>query len=416
MAAVTGQVPAVAGTAGASPRPVLHADVTVERRDLTVTADLTVPGGDLLALVGPSGAGKSTVLAAVAGLVALRRGAVRLGDEVLATGAAGRRHAGRGVALHHRGVGLLAQRPGLFPHLDAAANIGYALPGGARHPRVRELAEQLGVADVLAARPDRLSGGQRQRVALARVLAAEPRILLLDEPFTGLDAALHLGVGAVVAGEVRRRRVPTVLVTHGLADAQRWADRVVVVDRGRCLQVGDPAALVREPATARVAALVGYRAFVPTEAVVAAGGAAARVPRGAATLGIHPACLVVGDGAGMPAPAEGGAVGHPGRARAVTAWLQGTVTALRAVGAGTEADVVLPGGAVVPVALGPAATAPMPGQPCAVTVVGAPWFDAAGCLLQVGPPGVAAGLAEPPGVAAGPPDSSGLAAGPGDRP
>ena len=356
---------------------MLTADVTVERRDLTVQVDLTVPAGTVVALYGPSGAGKSTLLAAIAGLVPLHAGSVRLGDRLLATGSATRRHAGGGLPLRDRGVGLLAQRPGLFPHLDAAANIGYALPGGGRDPRVGRLAEALDLTDLLAARPGRLSGGQCQRVALARVLAAEPRVLLLDEPFTGLDPELRARVGTLLAEEVARRHVPTLLVTHDLADAQRGADRIAVLDKGRCLQVDDPVRVVAAPATVRVAALVGYRALVPAQLAQGAPisgaqgapppGSGPLVPTGAAILGVHPDRLVMDAGRASQA--------------SVTVWLQATVTAVRAAGAGIQADMELQDGSIVPLAVAPGVPVPAPGERLPVGVADAPWFDAAGDLV-----------------------------------
>lgn len=141
------------------------------------------------------------------------------------------------------------------------------------------LADALEVTEVLRARPARLSGGQRQRVALGRVLAAAPRVLLLDEPFVGLDPALVLRVAALVVSEQRAAGVPCLLVTHDLSEAQRWGDQVAVVDGGRCLQVDAPDAVVRRPASRQVAGLVGYRAFVSPSAFGRGAGAPPPAPR-----------------------------------------------------------------------------------------------------------------------------------------
>jgi len=324
---------------------VLDADVEVDRREFTVRAALRVAPGERLALFGPSGAGKTTVLEAIAGLVRPRAGRVELGGRVLTSTAAPKCF----VPPWRRRVGLLRQNPGLFPHLTVRANLCYA-PGS--NPSGRELAqvaEALGISGQLSAMPARLSGGQAHRVALGRLLLAHCDALLLDEPYTGLDAGLRRTLTELVAGLVEQRSVPAVLVAHELAEAQAFADRLAVIDHGRLLQAGAPDEVVLRPASRRVAELVGYLGFVP-----AGPGDGAR---DGAVIGVHPERVT------------GGA--HSGRGVV----LSGTVTACRPAGAGWETDLAT-GGTVVTCRLPerPAAI----GDPLVVTVVDPPWFGPGG--------------------------------------
>ena len=351
----------------------LRFDVAVDRRTIVVQMALTVGAGECVAVVGPSGAGKSTVLAAIAGLVPLRSGSVWLDGRSLSV-------PGRpAVPLRERRVGLLTQRPGLFPHLDGASNIGYSLPGGAAHAHVRELADALGLGDVLGARPARMSAGQRQRVGLARVLAADPRVVLLDEPFSALDPELRRRTAAWVAGEVRRRQVPCLLVTHDLAEAQRVASRVAVLEGGACLQVAEPEVVGREPATRAVARLVGFDAFVGVEQVRPMATAPGAIPPGATTVGVRGDLVSL-----LPedASVERGFQGAPG------VELVGRLRSLAASGATVEASVVLDDGSEVPVRLAPGCSAPQIGAELRLLVHSPPCFDAAGRLVQgAGAPG-----------------------------
>jgi molybdate transport system ATP-binding protein len=343
---------------------VLDADVEVDRREFTVRVALSVAPGERLALFGPSGAGKTTVLEAIAGLVPPRTGRVELGGRVLTSTAPPKCL----VPPWRRRVGLLRQDPGLFPHLTVRANLRYA-PGS--DPSGRELAqvaEALGISSLLSAMPARLSGGQAHRVALGRLLLAHCDALLLDEPYTGLDASLRRTLTELVAGLVDERSVPAVLVAHELAEAQAFADRLAVLDRGCLLQAGTPDEVVLRPASRRVAELVGYLGFVPSAG-----------PEGG-VIGVHPERVT------------GGA--QPGRGVVLT----GTITARRPAGAGWEADLAT-GGTVVTCRLperpGPA------GDPLVVTAVDPPWF---------GPDGAAAG--PPRAAAAGPPAANSGQAGP----
>ena len=264
---------------------MLEADVEVDRREFTLRAAIRVAPGERLALFGPSGAGKTTLLEVVAGLVAPRRGRVVLAGRVLTATDPPR----RAVPSWQRRVGLLRQDPGIFPHLSVRANLAYAPaadPGGAE---LAELAGQLGLSGLLAAMPARLSGGQAHRVALGRLLLARCDALLLDEPYTGLDASLRRSLTGLVSGLVTDRQIPSVLVAHELADAQAFADRLVIIDQGTLLQDGPPAEVVLRPASRRVAELVGYLGFVPVRRP-----GAARPDSGDLVAGIHPERVTAG--------------------------------------------------------------------------------------------------------------------------
>jgi ABC-type sulfate/molybdate transport systems ATPase subunit len=318
---------------------VLDADVEVDRRDFTVRAAVQVAAGERVALFGPSGAGKTTLLEVVAGLVVPRRGRVVLGDRVLTSTAP----PVRAVPPWQRRVGLLRQDPGLFPHLSVRGNLTYARSARSQDPTGQELAEvaaTLGIAGLLDAFPAALSGGQQHRVALGRLLLAHCDTLLLDEPYTGLDASLRRSLTELVVSLVTARDVPAVLVAHELADAQAFADRLAVLDRGELLQIGPPDQVVLRPASRRVAELVGYLGFVPDES-------------GAVVAGVHPERTVAG--------------AHPERGVVLT----GTVLATRPAGAGWEADLRVRDTGVTARLL--SRPEPDRGQ-LVVTVLDPPWF------------------------------------------
>lgn len=265
---------------------MLEADAEVDRRDFTVRARLQVAPAERLALFGPSGAGKTTLLEVIAGLVEPRRARISLNGRVLTA----TRRPPIAVPPWQRKVGLLRQDPGLFPHLSVRDNLLYSR-SGADEAELTELAGQLGIGSLLTAMPARLSGGQAHRVALGRLLMSHCDALLLDEPYTGLDASLRRGMTELVVTLVGERRVPAVLVAHELAEAQAFADRLAVLDHGEILQTGLPGDVVRRPASRRVAELVGYTAFVPPSA--GTGRVAGRNAAGT-VAGIHPDRVVLG--------------------------------------------------------------------------------------------------------------------------
>jgi iron(III) transport system ATP-binding protein len=198
--------------------------------------DLRVQAGGRTAIVGPSGSGKTTVLRLIAGFDAPDTGSISLDGELVSNG--------RGVVVpaHRRRIGYVAQDGALFPHLTVGQNVAFGLARGAdRRTTVNELLELVSLDTELASRrPDQLSGGQQQRVALARALAPRPRLLLLDEPFSALDAELRVGTRDAAARLIREAGVTTILVTHDPDDALAFADQVVVMRDGRCVEVGTP--------------------------------------------------------------------------------------------------------------------------------------------------------------------------------
>ncbi|WP_436971745.1 sulfate/molybdate ABC transporter ATP-binding protein [Mycolicibacterium peregrinum] len=224
----------------------LHVRAVVENRGLDLEFD--VAAGEVLAVLGPNGAGKSTTLHAIAGLVGLDAGTVRVGDRVLTDTAAGVQ-----VPTHDRRVGLLLQDPLLFPHLSVLANVVFGARSRRRVGRRaasdtagRWLAE-VDAVDLADRRPRRLSGGQAQRVALARALAADPEVLLLDEPLTGLDVAVAASTRKVLRRVLAVGGRCAVLITHELLDVLTLADRVIVVEDGRIVESGSVAEVLAAP-------------------------------------------------------------------------------------------------------------------------------------------------------------------------
>ena len=213
--------------------------------------------GELLALVGPSGSGKTTVLRCIAGLASPPHGKVTCNAEVwLDT------HGGTVTSPQQRRVGLVFQHYALFPHLDALANVACAMthrPRRERGPRARALLARVNMEGLETRQPADLSGGQRQRVALARALAREPQVLLLDEPFSAVDQLTRRRLRLELAQLRREIRIPMVLVTHDLDEAQLLGDRLSVLHHGRTLQTGAMHDVIRRPAGALVARLIDHR-------------------------------------------------------------------------------------------------------------------------------------------------------------
>jgi iron(III) transport system ATP-binding protein len=220
--------------------------------------DLDVADGELLALLGPSGCGKTTALRLIAGFERPDAGRILLsGDEVAG--------AGRFVAPERRRVGVVFQDFALFPHLTVADNIGYGIPRDRdrRRRRVGEMLDLIGLADTAGRYPHELSGGQQQRVALGRALAPEPALVLLDEPFSNLDAALRVRMRTEVRTILAAAGATAVFVTHDQEEALSLAERVAVMRDGRLVQVDAPADLYARPVDPFVATFVGDADSLP---------------------------------------------------------------------------------------------------------------------------------------------------------
>jgi molybdate transport system ATP-binding protein len=216
--------------------------------------------GELVALVGPSGSGKTTLLRAVAGLFRSRslRGRISVGQDLWFDS-----ERGHSLSPQERQAGLVFQHYALFPHLSALENVAIATRPSASAGLVHSLFSRLGLAGLEQRRPAQLSGGQQQRVALARALAREPKVLLLDEPFSAVDAPARQALYRELAALRQSVSTPIVLVTHDLAEARRLADRVVILDAGQTLQSGSPAHVFASPRNARVAELIGIQNHFP---------------------------------------------------------------------------------------------------------------------------------------------------------
>ncbi len=218
--------------------PVLHG-VTLEVLEGTFTA-----------VLGPSGSGKTTLLRALAGFGRPDQGTIEIGGRVVDG-------PGTYVPPSRRKIGYVPQEGSLFPHLDVAGNIGFGLPRKERKARVAELLELIGLPELGHRYPHQLSGGQQQRVALARALAPNPALVLLDEPFSSLDAGLRASVRADVRGILRDFSMTAVLVTHDQDEALSMADQVVVLRDGVVVQQGAPQQLYDNPVDQGLARFVG---------------------------------------------------------------------------------------------------------------------------------------------------------------
>ena len=251
--------------------------------------DLDLPAGQTLAVIGPSGCGKTTLLRLVAGLETPDGGTVEAEGTLLS----GPR---RFVAPEQRKVGIVFQEFALFPHLDVAANVAYGVVarGTDRRRRVAEMLELVGLQGMEGRLPHQLSGGEQQRVALARALAPQPRVLLMDEPFSNLDTDRRVRVRREIKEILRRANATVMFVTHDQEEALFMGDRVAIMRDGRLEQIGTPEDVYHRPATTFVGRFVGAADFLP-----------ARVEGGAMLTEIGPVAAPVPPAAGARKQATG---------------------------------------------------------------------------------------------------------------
>jgi iron(III) transport system ATP-binding protein len=218
--------------------------------------DLEIEAGATCALLGPSGCGKTTTLRLIAGLETPDEGSVEIGAETVST-------ARRALPPERRRIGMVFQDYALFPHLDVAGNVGYGLGRRPDRGRVESMLETVGLGGLGGRHPHELSGGQQQRVALARALITEPRAVLLDEPFSNLDAGLREKVRREARDILDAQGVTAVFVTHDQEEALSVADVVAVMSEGRIEQVGTPEEVYSRPASRWVAGFLGEIEVLP---------------------------------------------------------------------------------------------------------------------------------------------------------
>jgi molybdate transport system ATP-binding protein len=239
----------------------LIAEVIVERASFSLDVAFSVAPGEVLGVLGPNGAGKTTLLRALAGLSPLAHGRIIL-DGVPVDD----RDAGIYLPPEKRPIGVVFQNYRLFPHLSVRDNVAFSPRSRSLGRRAAALTasswlDRFGLSEYADRKPSQLSGGQSQRVALARALAAEPALLLLDEPLAALDARTRLEVRSELRAHLKEFAGPTVLVTHDPLEAMVMTDRLLVIEDGRVVQRGTPGEVARRPATPYVARLVGLNLY-----------------------------------------------------------------------------------------------------------------------------------------------------------
>jgi molybdate transport system ATP-binding protein len=272
----------------------------VERGGFRLALDFSVAAGEVLGVLGPNGAGKTTLLRTLAGLAALSRGRIELAGTALDD--PGRQLF---VPAERRPVGLVFQNYRLFPHLSVRDNVAFAARArGAGRPAARRQADgwlhRLDLVEFAERKPAQLSGGQAQRVALARALAADPGLLLLDEPLAALDARTRLEVRAELRLHLSAFGGPSLVVTHDPLEAMVLTDRLLVIEDGRVVQQGTPAEVARRPASQYVARLMGlnlYPGALGADGAVAVDGggtlhaAGEQLPGGRVLLALRPSAI-----------------------------------------------------------------------------------------------------------------------------
>ncbi len=255
--------------------------------------DLSADKGELIALLGPSGCGKTTTMRAIAGLIAPQAGRIAIGGQDVTR-----------VPAHKRGIGLVFQSYALFPHLSAFENVAFGLrlkklPETEIRQRTLADLETVGLAQLAQRKPEEMSGGQQQRLALARSLVMKPKVLLLDEPLSNLDARLRLEMRAEIQRVQRETGVTTMFVTHDQGEALALADRIALMREGKIEQVGTPEDLYNNPASTFAADFLGFENIfaVDGDRIRGAGGS---LPLAFATKADHlswrPGGIQVGQG------------------------------------------------------------------------------------------------------------------------
>lgn len=292
-------------------------------------ASFTLQQGRITCLLGPSGCGKSSLLRMISGLEPVDEGQIHIGGELVSA-------ACHHIAPEHRGVGLVFQDNALFPHLDVSANIAFGLrhlSKAARAERVNQLLSRFHIAHLVKSWPHMLSGGEQQRVAIARAMAREPHLLLLDEPFSGLDRSLRETLRAALLSDLRDAGATVLIVTHDPEEAMAMADDLMLMADGKLLQIGTPQICYDAPTSVAAARLLGD--MIVFDVMIA--GAQAQTPwglwsvgdglgDGAAQMMLRPEALRLSD---QGAPARLLDSRYLGRDWAVTVEVEGQIVAIK---------------------------------------------------------------------------------------
>lgn len=296
---------------------------------------LDVEVGSLTAVLGPSGCGKTTLLRAIAGTERIDTGSIAVGGRVVASALDDERPVHEPP--ERRRVGLVPQDGALFPHLDVTSNVAFGIHDLDRRSRARRVGEMLELVELTgfgSRRPDELSGGERQRVALARALAPGPEVVLLDEPFSALDAALRGSLRDEVAALLRRAGTTAVIVTHDRTEAMTIADDLAVMRGGRIVQVGRPDELYRQPVDEWVARFLGEVMLLPAR--IGRRGTSARCILG--DVAITPGA----DGSEHQQSDHGTLMIRPEQVVRVTTGTPATVLGVRFLGPDVAVDLAIP--------------------------------------------------------------------------
>lgn len=341
-------------------KPYFWARLVVPRKAFDVDVSIGANRGEIIAVLGPNGSGKSTVLQAIAGLIVPRSAQVELAGRTLAE-----HGTAANVPPHRRRIGLMGQDPLLFPHLTALENVAFGpRVAGAQRESARWAAwnwlARLDLGALADQRPAQLSGGQRQRVALARALAAEPDLLLLDEPMAAADVRTAGEIRQLLRQHLRDAEQTTIVVTHEVLDAAVLADRVLVLSAGRVVDAGETSRMLTEPGTEFGAALAGLNLLLGH----GDGGGALRTEDGIAVSGIAEPLLSPGAAAAAVFPPSAVAIyADPPIGSPRNVW-PGFVLSVEPGPAAVRLRIAIPGtSAVLAADVTPAAVAALPLQP-----------------------------------------------------